>query len=121
MNDKTLKWVEKMDRIHRIVARQAKPPREPYGVEDSHFLALALAGEAGELANFVKKEWRGDFRIDDPRYIKFVRKEIADCRIQIELLAYCFAIDLDEECDRKLDEFFRKWKRMRARRRRRKS
>jgi len=32
-------------------------------IEDERFLALAMVGEAGEVANFVKKQWRGD-RVD---------------------------------------------------------
>lgn len=28
--------------------------------DNVHFLSLALCGEAGELANIVKKHWRGD-------------------------------------------------------------
>lgn len=30
--------------------------------ERLRFFALALCGEAGELANLIKKEWRGDFK-----------------------------------------------------------
>lgn len=30
--------------------------------EHSRYMALALAGEVGELCNIVKKEWRGDPR-----------------------------------------------------------
>jgi hypothetical protein len=38
----------------------------PEGDDRLRFLALALAGEAGELANFVKKEWRdGDDRYNE--------------------------------------------------------
>lgn len=48
---------------------------------DIRFLALGLTGEAGELANFIKKRWRdGDGHDDD------IRKEIAD------VLAYAFML-----------------------------
>jgi NTP pyrophosphatase (non-canonical NTP hydrolase) len=33
---------------------------KPGSPEDRRFLALALCGEVGELANIVKKDWRGD-------------------------------------------------------------
>jgi NTP pyrophosphatase (non-canonical NTP hydrolase) len=48
---------------------------------DVRFLTLGLAGEAGELANFVKKRWRdGELHDDD------IRKEIAD------VCAYAFML-----------------------------
>lgn len=48
---------------------------------DIRFLSLGLTGEAGELANFVKKRWRdGDDHTDD------IRKEIAD------VCAYAFML-----------------------------
>ena len=36
-------------------------------VEERAYLALALAGEAGELANSIKKEWRAGARFPDHR------------------------------------------------------
>lgn len=40
----------------------------PKKVEERlRFFALAICGEAGELANFVKKEWRGVLKGKDPK------------------------------------------------------
>ncbi len=62
-----------------------------------NFLALAICGEAGELANLVKKIWRGDeVKCED------LRDEIADIRIYLEHIARHLRFDLDEACERKV-------------------
>ena len=69
---------------------------------DERFLSLALCGEAGELANLIKKRWR-----DDADLIEEVRDEIADVRIYLELLAKCFGIEgekLDQRVEAKLEK-----------------
>lgn len=48
---------------------------------DIRFLALGLTGEAGELANFVKKRWR-----DGDGHDEAIKLEIAD------VLAYAFML-----------------------------
>src|SRR5258708_270844 len=63
------------------------------------FLALAICGEAGELANLIKKIWRGD-EVDEAQ----IRDEIADIRIYLEYISRHLNIDLDRACERKLDE-----------------
>ena len=67
---------------------------------DIRYLSLALCGEAGELANFVKKQWR-----DGKDYTEEIKEEICDIRVYLELLAKCFGIEgekLDEEVYKKL-------------------
>ena len=62
------------------------------------FLALAVCAEAGELANLIKKMWRGD-DVDS----SLLQDEIADIRIYLEHLARHLKIDLDQACTAKLD------------------
>jgi NTP pyrophosphatase (non-canonical NTP hydrolase) len=59
-----------------------------YSSSDERFLALALCGEAGELANLIKKRWR-----DGVDMTNEIRDEIADIRVYLELLAKCFGIE----------------------------
>ena len=59
-----------------------------YSNTDERFLALALCGEAGELANMIKKRWRDGVDLTEE-----IRDEIADIRVYLELLAKCFSIE----------------------------
>ena len=61
-------------------------------------LALAICGEAGELANLIKKLWQGG-DVDS----NHVRDEIADIRIYLEHLAHHLGIDIERACEDKLD------------------
>jgi NTP pyrophosphatase (non-canonical NTP hydrolase) len=80
-----------------------------YSSADERFLALALCGEAGELANMIKKRWR-----DGTDLAEQIRDEIADVRVYLELLAKVFGIEGD-----KLDERVRmKLKKVKPRRER---
>jgi NTP pyrophosphatase (non-canonical NTP hydrolase) len=76
--------------------------------EDERFLSLALCGEVGELANKIKKRWRDGVDLSDE-----IRKEIADVRIYLELLAKCFDIEgekLDAQVQSKLEEVVKRHK-----------
>jgi NTP pyrophosphatase (non-canonical NTP hydrolase) len=59
-----------------------------YSNTDERFLALALCGEVGELANMIKKRWRDGADLSED-----IRDEIADIRVYLELLAKCFNIE----------------------------
>jgi len=75
---------------------------------DERFLALALCGEAGELANMIKKRWR-----DGTDLTEEIRDEIADVRVYLELIAKCFDIEgtkLDERVEMKLKKVAEKHK-----------
>lgn len=69
-----------------------------YSNTDERFLALALCGEAGELANMIKKRWRDGVDLSEE-----IRDEIADIRVYLELLAKCFAIE-GEKLNRRVEQ-----------------
>lgn len=59
--------------------------------DDIRFFALGLTGEAGEVANFVKKRWRdGDPHTDD------LRKECADVIAYTIMLADALGMTPDD-------------------------
>ena len=74
------------------VWQQARQNHERYSAtgsleDDIRFLALGLVGEAGELANFIKKRWRdGEPHTDD------IRKEAADVLAYTIMLADCMGL-----------------------------
>lgn len=74
--------------LHKAMTAHLFPP---FASEDERFLALALCGEAGELANFIKKRWR-----DGADLTEEIRDEIADIRVYLELMAKCFGIEGDK-------------------------
>lgn len=80
--------------LHRKMTSHLFPT---YSNQDEVFLALALCGEAGELANYIKKRWR-----DGADFSEEICDEIADVRIYLELLAKCFGIE-GEKLDRRVE------------------
>lgn len=79
-----------------------------YSNTDERFLALALCGEAGELANMIKKRWRDGVDLSED-----IRDEIADIRVYLELIAKCFNIEgpkLDQRVEQKLIKVVEKYK-----------
>lgn len=70
------------------------------GVDKVRFMALALCGEAGELANLIKKDWRGD--LGDRR--DQIRAELSDVANYAFMLAEALSIDLADAMLSKLRE-----------------
>lgn len=66
------------------------------------FFALAISGEAGELANIIKKVERGDYSYDDVR--PEIGKEIADIFTYLDLLCEEMGLDFSEVIQKKFDE-----------------
>lgn len=100
-------WKHDTAALHRLIVKRW----EPWSEEDVRFLAIGLAGEVGEFLNLIKKDWRGDFDTKAKRrqLMKDVRGEFADIRIYLELLAIGCNVNLDEACERKMPELFRRW------------
>lgn len=84
--------------IFELHERMTKHLFPAYSSTDERFLALALCGEAGELANLIKKRWR-----DGADFKEEIRDEIADIRVYLELLAKCFDIE-GEKLDRRVEQ-----------------
>jgi NTP pyrophosphatase (non-canonical NTP hydrolase) len=87
--------------ILKMHAEMTKGLFAPFSSADERYLALCLCGEAGELANFIKKRWRENSK----NYTEEIKDEIADVRVYLELLAACFGIageKLDEQVQSKL-------------------
>jgi hypothetical protein len=73
--------------IHTAIEKS----RIPGSDEDKRFLALALYGEAGEVANLIKKKWRGD-KFPDTYYKALLREELGDVYAYLKLLAMAYSV-----------------------------
>lgn len=68
------------------------------GDDKLRFMVLALCGEAGELANLVKKDWRGDAGNRREELIE----ELADVGNYAFMIAEAIGVDLQSEMLTKL-------------------
>ena len=91
-------WQWEVERIHTTAIKRSGI--SAWSLDDQRFLALALGGEVGELQNMIKKQWRGD----DLDLCPAIKKELADIRIYLHLLATALEVDLDEAVEEKLPE-----------------
>lgn len=80
---------------------------EPGSIEDARFFSLALCGEAGELANIIKKEWRGDFAMDER--LEDIEGELADIVFYTFLLSRCLGVDIDGAMQKKFKVIKERW------------
>lgn len=94
-------WVERLRTYNtRIMAGKFIPG----GDEERNFLVLALAGEAGELANALKKILRGDTKHSHVEYRQNLLMELADVIMYSALLADNLGVNIDDICTEKLDQ-----------------
>lgn len=77
------------------------PPADPRGT----FLSHAIAGEAGELANVYKKEWRDG---QDAERKALILKELGDTQAYIVMLAHHLGVDAMELAKKSFLEFERR-------------
>lgn len=97
-------WHDEISLIHENAIK--KSGIKPWSTEDVRFLALALCSEAGELANEIKKEWRGDAK---PNMRSLVANELADVIVYAYLLETALALDIDAVIEDKLPEIRRRF------------
>jgi NTP pyrophosphatase (non-canonical NTP hydrolase) len=87
-------WRERMWCVHSTITK------ERCGTpDDVRFVALALAGEVGELCNLIKKDWRqawGTKVDDEERLWREVADEIADVHCYLWLLTRLLNLDLEQ-------------------------
>src|SRR5262245_18956840 len=94
--------------LFELHERMISPLFPAYSSEDERFLALALCGEAGELANMIKKRWRDGVDLTEE-----IRDEIADIHVYTLLLAKRFGLEgdkLDERTSDQLHRVYEKYK-----------
>jgi NTP pyrophosphatase (non-canonical NTP hydrolase) len=87
-----------MDDELASIARQCMSDSEKWFPNTAHDLvynALALAGEAGEFGNVVKKVIRGDNTV--PEVLSDLREELADVFIYLMNLVELLNMDLTRE------------------------
>ena len=74
--------------------------------EERSFLIMGLTGELGELANYMKKEWRDGF---DPGRRLNILRELADVQGYLNHLAASYGEDLDQLTADKTNELIERW------------
>lgn len=65
---------------------------------------MALVGELGELANFLKKVKRGDYSEHDAGVREHIAKECADVQIYLDILAFRLGVNLGLATQDKFNE-----------------
>ena len=78
---------------------------EPGSEDDIRFLALSMAGEAGEAASVVKKAWRDGYKVSRPK----LAEEIAGTACYLIGLAHAIGLDLDAEMRLQMAAFERRY------------
>jgi len=66
----------------------------PNTAHDLGFLTIAMVGEVGEFANWIKKGMRGDYSIEDEDYHRELAVELTDVFIYLMNIAAVLGIDM---------------------------
>jgi NTP pyrophosphatase (non-canonical NTP hydrolase) len=91
-----------MTRAVDVHVAHASPQVGRFGSDDDiRFFALALAGEAGELANVVKKAWRDGKPLDREAALE----ELAGAACYLVGMAAALGCDLDAEMNKQMTAF----------------
>ena len=83
--------------LHQLQQIEADDSKDyfPEHEDSPFFLALALAGEVGEVCNKVKKYMRGDFDFEELQ--AQLDSELPDILIYLVMLSDNLGIDLEEQ------------------------
>lgn len=65
-------------------------------MDPAYYAALAICGEAGELANMMKKNWRGDPGAQNMEAYLAIRLEVGDIMWYVAVFADQMGWDLEE-------------------------
>lgn len=82
---------------------------DPTLIDNAPYMALALCGEVGEVANILKKMMRGDVPADDVDAHNAIAWEIVDCFIYLQLLAAACKVDIGKAYDSKRQFNVERW------------
>lgn len=77
---------------------------EGYKIGGIAYCALGLTGEAGEIANKVKKILRGDHELATPQIREAIRKELGDVLWYLAQLTENLGFELDTIAQENIDK-----------------
>ncbi len=93
------------DDFQREALKTLKEWGEPGELSDIVYLALAINGEAGELAEVVKKAWRDKKELD----IDWLVEELGDILWYAAVLAHKLNIPLSEVMERNIEKLRKRY------------
>lgn len=83
--------------LYQILAIRTAFFKSPYNIADLSYSALGLTGEAGEVANKIKKAIRGDYGESIPlEKIKEIGRELGDVLWYLSAICTILSLDLSE-------------------------
>lgn len=109
MSERILLWWQQLAVLNgkRFAKHAHKSGELVNPIDELRFHVMALCGEVGEIANIVKKEWRGD-EMDNNTLKEKLADEKADVRTYLFRIEMLMGIDLDQACEKKVQEVARR-------------